>query len=119
MSATVSFIGTGNMGAALIKGLSGMDSVRLMGFDLDREKLNVLCAECTLLAVPTIQEAVAQADYVVMCVKPQQMKAVLADVHPSLGAGKCLISIAAGVTQAQLAEWTGHVCPVVRVMPNT
>ncbi|WP_243358759.1 pyrroline-5-carboxylate reductase [Fundidesulfovibrio terrae] len=119
MGATISFIGTGNMGAALIKGLARMDGVKLAGFDLDRDKLNVLCVECSLTAVSSIHEAVAMADYVVMCVKPQQMKAVLADVHPALAPGKCLISIAAGVSQAQLAEWTGHVCPVVRVMPNT
>lgn len=119
MNATVSFIGTGNMGAALIRGLSGLDSVRLLGFDLDREKINALCSECALTAQPTVRDAVSQADYVVMCVKPQQMKAVLADVHPGLDAGKCLVSIAAGVSQTQLAEWTGHVCPVVRVMPNT
>ena len=119
MSATVSFIGTGNMGAALIKGLSGVESVNLMGFDLDREKLNVLCAECTLSAVQTMQEAVEKADYVVLCVKPQQMKAVLAQIEPALASAKCLVSIAAGVTCAQLSEWTGGACPVVRVMPNT
>jgi pyrroline-5-carboxylate reductase len=119
MTATVSFIGTGNMGSALIKGLAGEDSVRLVGFDLDREKLNVLCAQCSLNAVPTIREAVSQADYVVMCVKPQQMKTVLAEVHPALAPDKCIISIAAGVTQAQLAQLSGGVCPVVRVMPNT
>jgi len=119
MTATISFIGTGNMGAALIRGLSGVDGVSLLGFDLDREKLNALCAQCSVSAVDTIHGAVEKAGYVLMCVKPQHMKAVLAEVHPALTADKCLISIAAGVTQARLAEWTGHACPVVRVMPNT
>jgi pyrroline-5-carboxylate reductase len=119
MTATVSFIGTGNMGAALIRGLSRARIVSLLGFDLDRDKLDALCAECSLHAAQTMQEAVSKADYVVMCVKPQHMKEVLPDVHPELTKDKCLISIAAGVTNAQLAEWTGHVCPVVRVMPNT
>ena len=119
MSATVSFIGTGNMGTALIKGLSGFDGIRLTGFDLDREKLNALCVECTLFAAPTVSDAVQEGDYVIMCVKPQQMQAVLAQVKPALNADKCLISIAAGVSQEQLASWSGNVCPVVRVMPNT
>jgi len=117
--AAISFIGTGNMGAALIKGLTGTEGVRLLGFDLDREKLDALCAQCALGAVPTMHEAVAQGNYVVLCVKPQQMKSVLADIHPALTADKCLISIAAGVSMAQLAEWSGRVCPVARVMPNT
>ncbi|GFK93142.1 Pyrroline-5-carboxylate reductase [Fundidesulfovibrio magnetotacticus] len=117
--AAISFIGTGNMGAALIKGLSGAEGIRLAGFDLDREKLNALCAQCALGAADTMHDAVAQADYVVLCVKPQQMKAVLTDIHPALTADKCLISIAAGVTTAQLTAWSGEACPVVRVMPNT
>jgi len=119
MSTTVSFIGTGNMGAALIKGLSGIESITLLGYDLDREKLNVLCAECTMGAVDALQDAVARADYVVMCVKPQQMKAVLAEVKQALTPDKCLVSIAAGVSTAQLHDWTGGICPVSRVMPNT
>jgi len=119
MHATVSFIGTGNMGSALIKGLSGVESVTLVGVDVDREKLNVLCAECSIMGAPTMHEAVSKADYVVLCVKPQVMKAVLEDVRPALTPDKCLVSIAAGVTQAQLSEWSGNVCPVVRVMPNT
>ncbi|MFZ5425847.1 MAG: pyrroline-5-carboxylate reductase [Thermodesulfobacteriota bacterium] len=119
MTATVSFIGTGNMGAALIKGLSGIESIKLLGYDLDREKLNALCAECTLDAVDELQDAAARADYVVMCVKPQQMKTALAEISPALAPGKCLVSIAAGVTCAQLRDWTGGVCPVARVMPNT
>ena len=56
MTATVSFIGTGKMGAALIKGLSGIESIKLLGYDLDREKLNALCAECTLDAVEYIDK---------------------------------------------------------------
>ncbi|KAF0233692.1 MAG: pyrroline-5-carboxylate [Desulfovibrionaceae bacterium] len=119
MSATVSFIGTGNMGTALIKGLSGVDAIRLTGFDLDREKLNALCVECALIAAPSVRDAVQEGDYVIMCVKPQQMQAVLAQVTPALTADKCLISIAAGVSQEQLSSWSGSVCPVVRVMPNT
>jgi len=119
MSLTVSFIGTGNMGAALLKGLSGLASTRLVGFDLDREKLTVLSAGCGLQAAGTVSEAVSLGDFVVLCVKPQMMKAVLSEVRPALAPGKCLISIAAGVTMARLAEWSGHVCPVVRVMPNT
>lgn len=119
MSTTVSFIGTGNMGAALIRGISGMDGVRMIGFDLDREKLNILCAECALAAAGDIAQAVEQADVVVMCVKPQHMKSVLDKVRPALAPGKCLVSIAAGLTRAKLSEWIGGVCPVVRVMPNT
>lgn len=116
---TVSFIGAGNMGAALIRGLNRLDGVRLVAYDLDREKLNVLCAECGAQAVGSPAEAVALGDYVVLCVKPQQMKGVVKEIHSSLSGGKCLVSIAAGVTLGSLGKWVGSCCPVVRVMPNT
>lgn len=119
MDAAVCFIGTGNMGAALMRGLASQPGISLTGYDLDAAKLSTLCAECSATPVRSIREAVARARYVVMCVKPQQMKGVLADVHPGLAAEKCLISVAAGITGKQLAEWTGHICPVVRAMPNT
>lgn len=116
---TVSFIGTGNMGSALIRGIGKLDGVRLAAFDLDREKLNVLCAECSVTAASSPAEAAAMADYVVLCVKPQQMKSVIKELHPKLTEGKCLVSIAAGVTMTNLTKWVGSCCPVVRVMPNT
>ena len=119
-TAVVSFIGTGNMGAALIKGLSGLAGVKLLGFDVDRKKLDDLRLKCPSLAPrDTLHEAVSQADYIILCVKPQMMRDVLGQLRESLAKNKCLISIAAGITSARLGEWSGHVCPVARVMPNT
>ena len=81
---SVSFIGAGNMGAALIRGLAQLDGVRLVAYDLDREKLNVLCAECGVMAAESPAEAVSMGDYVVLCVKPQQMKGVVKQIHTHL-----------------------------------
>ncbi len=116
---TISFIGAGNMGSALIRGLAKLEGVQLTAFDLDREKLKALCAECSATAAASPAEAAASADYVVLCVKPQQMRSVVKDLHPMLTQGKCLVSIAAGVTLGNLTKWVGSCCPVVRVMPNT
>ena len=116
---TVSFIGAGNMGSALIRGLSTLEDVRLAAFDLNREKLNVVCAECSVTSTASLTEAASMADYIVLCVKPQHMKSVVKELHPTLTEGKCLVSIAAGVTLPNLTRWVGSCCPVVRVMPNT
>jgi pyrroline-5-carboxylate reductase len=62
---------------------------------------------------------VASADLLVLAVKPQTMKAVLAELRPLLAARHLVVSIAAGVTLGQLREGLGESCRLVRVMPNT
>jgi len=120
MSTAVSFIGTGNMGAALIKGLCSLASVSLLGFDVDRGKLDDLRGAYPSFApCDTLREAVSRADYVMLCVKPQMMRSVLHEAKETLTKDTCLVSIAAGISIAQLKEWSGGVCPVARVMPNT
>ncbi|MGE3074014.1 MAG: pyrroline-5-carboxylate reductase [Dehalococcoidia bacterium] len=59
-------------------------------------------------------EAVADADVVLLSVKPQEMKSVATSLKP----GALLLSIMAGVTIASLRETFRHEA-IVRVMPNT
>jgi pyrroline-5-carboxylate reductase len=65
--------------------------------------------------------AVAQfADLLVLAVKPQSLAAVLAEVADVVQARRPLVvSIAAGVTLAQLGASLGEQTRLVRVMPNT
>ena len=65
------------------------------------------------------QAVAAEADLVWLAVKPQQVSAVMADLWTELSAQKLVISIAAGVRLATLAEGLGKSVRLVRVMPNT
>jgi len=60
-----------------------------------------------------------KADIVVLAVKPQQMTDVLADIAGRVGTRHLLVSIAAGVTLAKLADGLPRGVRLVRVMPNT
>jgi pyrroline-5-carboxylate reductase len=63
--------------------------------------------------------AVADAEVVILAVKPQQMRAVALALAPQLSQAKPLVvSIAAGIPHAALARWVGAQVPVVRTMPN-
>ena len=119
MAPVAGFIGTGNMGAAIIRGLAPLGSVEIVGCDLNAGKLAELAADTGMAVAQSPAEVAGRADYVVLCVKPQHLREVLASLRPSLTGDKCLVSIAAGITMEKLADWSGDACPVVRIMPNT
>jgi len=64
-------------------------------------------------------QVVAESEVVFLAVKPQQMAAVAAGLEQRIGAKKLVVSIAAGVRLAALAEMFGADARLVRVMPNT
>ncbi len=119
MSVTAAFIGAGNMGGAIMRGLACKEGLALTAFDPDTAKLEALHKDAGVVPAASAAQAAKTADYVVMCVKPQQMRCVLEGMKDALAPEKCLMSIAAGVTSATLARWSGDVCPVIRIMPNT
>jgi pyrroline-5-carboxylate reductase len=118
MNDSVGFIGVGNMGTAIIKGLAA-HKIEVHGCDLNTERLNALAAEVGLKPEPTPKDIVKQCKYVLLAVKPQHLPSVLEEIAPELADGHCLLSIAAGITQEKLRTLSGGRCPVVRIMPNT
>lgn len=115
--ATVGFIGTGNMGSAMIKGLSTRDDVALVGTDLNRDNLDAL-APYRLEPLDSAMDVAQRADYVVLAIKPQDAEKICKNIALSLE-GKCLVSICAGIRLDTLSGWIDKACPVIRVMPNT
>jgi len=65
------------------------------------------------------RETVAWADVVLLAVKPQQMPQVMVELAGQVDARRLVVSIAAGVRLAALAEGLGADVRLVRVMPNT
>lgn len=115
----VGFVGTGNMGAAIIKTLQGVDDFTVFGLNQTRSKLEALAKETGLIPCDTIQELADKSDFIVLAVKPQQAQAVWPDMVPALTREKCLVSIAAGLTRKDLMRGVDGICPVVRTMPNS
>ena len=72
--------------------------------------------------VATATEVAESCDLVFLGVKPQMMAGLLADLQPALERRKTpvtLVSMAAGVSMAQIRAMAGGDYPVIRVMPNT
>ena len=60
-----------------------------------------------------------RSEVIFLAVKPQQIAQVTAELKGKISAEKLVISIAAGVRLATLAEGLGRQVRLVRVMPNT
>ncbi|MGE4291980.1 MAG: pyrroline-5-carboxylate reductase [Desulfovibrio sp.] len=115
----IGFIGTGNMGGAIIRSLSGVDGLTVFGVNRTRSRLDALAAQTGLIPCGDVQELTEKSDMVVLAVKPQQVHEVWPALAAALTKEKLLVSIAAGLTQESLRQSIGHVCPVVRAMPDT
>jgi len=119
MAARFGCIGCGNMGAAILRGLAGRDDLELLGYDADQAKVQQLHGELGVTVATSVHQMVEEADYLLVAVKPNQVRHLLEDCASRLRPSQVLLSIAAGVTLTQLKTWSSGVCPVVRVMPNT
>lgn len=119
MTKKIGFIGVGNMGGAIINGLSALDGVEVHGTDLDTARVKMLSKECGMVAQPDASALAEVCDFVVLAVKPQHAKPVLHGISATLDSSTCLLSIAAGLTTESLRELSGDRCPVIRIMPNT
>ncbi|GAA4891122.1 pyrroline-5-carboxylate reductase [Tessaracoccus lubricantis] len=111
-------IGAGAMGEALIAGwlASGIPSSDVVIVDAHEPRVREIEERHGVTGV-SLDEA-AQADTVVLAVKPHQVDGILRAAADSLGESSLVVSIAAGVTLAQL-QGAAPGRAVVRVMPNT
>ncbi len=115
----IGFIGTGNMGGALAQAAaSAMGGENLLLCDTNTEKAAALADKLGAISVelPVLLE---ESDYIFLGVKPQVLEVALKPLRGCLRGEQVLISMAAGVSIARVAECVEHACPVIRIMPNT
>lgn len=119
MTKKIGFIGVGNMGSAIIRGLASRDDIELHGMDQRMAHLRELSEQFGVVMQESAVDLVKACDYIVLAVKPQHAESVVKEITAELNASKCLISICAGLTLDRFEDWTENRCAVVRVMPNT
>ncbi|MCW2818602.1 MAG: pyrroline-5-carboxylate reductase [Marmoricola sp.] len=117
---TTAIIGAGVMGEALLSGLlrGGHAPEDLLVGEKRPERAVELTERYAVRAVPNT-EAVAGAGTIVLVVKPQDMRDVLAEIAPQVSVGQLVVSLAAGITTASIEALLPEGVAVVRVMPNT
>ncbi len=121
MSYTLGFIGCGNMGGALVRAaVKAVGGNEIAICDYDKKKMQTLASDCGVWAVD-IQEIANTCRFVVLGVKPQNIKETLESVAGTLKTRKdvIVITMAAGVSIAAIRALIGADLPVIRIMPNT
>ena len=119
---TLGFIGAGNMASSLIAGLcaDGYAAEKICASDLDAEKLDALSSRYGITTSANNQAVVEKSQILVLAVKPQALRDVALGIASTVQRCKPLIiSIAAGVTEADIDRWLGGGNDIVRCMPNT
>lgn len=120
----ISFLGGGNMAAALIGGMleRGFAPGAIQVIELSDANRAQLSARFGVRTTATADAGALACDVLVLAVKPQQMKAALAPLAGRL-VRQLVISIAAGLRLADLGRWLGRpgqpYVRMVRCMPNT
>ena len=117
----IGFLGGGNMGEALIRGIVKTGLIppeQMFVTDVRLERLEELGRTYGVHTLSDNKLLIMRTDVVILAVKPQILKEVLEEIAPATP-GKLLISIAAGVSTGEIRR---HVPPgtrLIRVMPNT
>ena len=117
----VGIVGAGVMAEAMISGLLADRAVapaQLVASHPRRERREALARAHGISVVAGNADAVAEAEIVVLAVKPQMLRRVMRELAPSLGEGQVVLSIVAGATLRALINGLDHPA-VVRAMPNT
>lgn len=114
------FIGAGNMGFAIMKGLLKTFSPgNITFYEKDPERAGDVAASTAVVAADSALACASSSQYVILAVKPQQLGKVAEAIGRRITKEQILISIAPGVSVADLKGFFGEDTRVVRAMPNT
>jgi pyrroline-5-carboxylate reductase len=116
----LAILGAGVMGETLLSGLlrSGWTADQIVATDRRAERQVELVDRYGITMLENDQ-AVAEADTVVLVVKPQDMADLLDEIREFLKPDTLVVSLAAGVDTASIEARLPDGVAVVRVMPNT
>ncbi|MBM7867560.1 pyrroline-5-carboxylate reductase [Heliobacterium gestii] len=116
----IGFIGGGAMAEALLRGLvAHVPADSLTVSDVSPARREMLHEQLGVTVTGDNVDVCRRSDILVLAVKPQVLPAVLAPLKDVIEPSQLVISIAAGITLAQLEDWLSPEIPIVRVMPNT
>jgi pyrroline-5-carboxylate reductase len=117
----IAIIVGGNLGSSIGKGILNIDNFSsgdLVICEKRKPRAKYLEDSGFKTIDGDINEAVQDAEIIIISVKPQQFSKVLEELKPTLRIGQVLVSTVTGVTLSEIEALVGEK-PLVRIMPNT
>lgn len=122
MDQVIGFIGSGNMGSAMIGGIlsSGLSTAdRVIASAHSQATLDRLSASYGIQTTLDNVTVVKDADIIFLAVKPYMYEDVIEEIRDFVDEEKLIVAIAAGVSHSKLDDFFGKPVKIVRAMPNT
>ena len=116
----LAILGAGVMGETVLSGLlrAGWHADQIVATDRRLERQLELTTRYGIKMLENT-EAVAEAETVILVVKPQDMSDLLMEIAESIKPGTLVVSLAAGIDTTFIESRLPEGVAVVRVMPNT
>lgn len=122
MNRKIGFIGCGNMGTAMIKGILGSGKCgasELMASEKAEQTRAARAEELGIRISGDNREVAAFADVLFLSVKPQFYAEVIREIKYVVDENMIIVSITPGKTLEWISEQFGRDVKVIRTMPNT
>ena len=114
------FIGMGNMGYAILKGLLKTVAPDQLIFSArNKAHMEQVAVETGVSYAADNVSCAKESSCLVLAVKPQQFDTVIGEIRGAVTEEQIIISIAPGITIENLQARFGKKCRIVRAMPNT
>ena len=116
----IAILGCGNLGSSIIDGLIASDFCKASDIIATRRNTDNIkrYADIGVVVTTNNSKASAEADIVILAVKPFQASEVLKEISDQMS-GKILISVVTGVLMDEMQAITKQTCAIFRAMPNT
>ena len=122
MNKKIGFIGCGNMGKSMISGIIASKKINIENILVSTKSISSkenIEKEFNINVTLNNKEVVKFSDILVLAIKPNMFKEVIAEIKDEIKKETIIISIAAGITIDNLESLIGEDYKIVRTMPNT
>lgn len=119
---TYGFIGCGNMGGAIIKGMlaSGFTKAeQIMASTSSTEHVQMRSESLGVPVTADNEHVIKVADVIILAIKPYQFDSVLKPICHLVRPNQLIISLAAGISLSYMEKEFFPGCKLLRAMPNT
>ena len=113
----IGIIGTGNMGSAIIKGITSRERQNsIIVHDINEARLSEIHTETGVKTSDSLDEIITFSNVLILAVKPDIVVSIASKLNNFSG---IIVSIAAGISLNTIKKCAGDNKKIVRAMPNT